>query len=54
MNVATHILYHGQWNRSGRRGDCRTNVCCMVAEKPADVISEVLNSEIPNFHALHR
>jgi len=36
------IVIHGQWNRSGRLGDCRTNVCCIVPEKPADVMSEVL------------
>jgi len=41
---------HGRHNRSGRPGDRRTNVCSLVAEKPADVISEVLNSKFsPRF-----
>jgi len=30
---------HGWWNRSSRPGNHRTNVCCMVPEKPADAIS---------------
>lgn len=44
------IVIQGQWNRSGRLGDCRTNVCCIVPEKPADVMSEVLRPKIsPRF-----
>jgi len=35
--------YHGWQNRSGRPGNCRTNVCSVVPEKPADAISDVLN-----------
>jgi len=27
-----------QWNRSGRPGDCKTTVCCLKPEKPADAI----------------
>ena len=34
---------HEQRNRSGRPGNRPTNVFCMVAEKLADAISEVLN-----------
>jgi len=37
-------LLHGRRNRSGRPGECQTNVCSMVPEKLADVISEVLQN----------
>ena len=42
----TICITNGQWNRSGRPDDCRTNVCSLVPEKAADAISEVLNSKI--------
>ena len=48
--IAMPTSNHGQWNRSGRPGDRRTNVCSMVPESLADAISEVLNS---NFSMLH-
>ena len=35
----------GWQNRFGRPSDRQTNVCCMVLERPADVISEVINPE---------
>jgi len=38
MNIVTHII---------QIYDCKTNVYCMVPEKPADVISEVVN--FPSF-----
>jgi len=50
MNIATHII-QGRWNRCGKPGNRRTNVCCVVPEKLADAISEVLNSENFLFHA---
>ena len=34
---------HGWQNRFGRTGDRQTNIWCMVPEKPADAISEVLH-----------
>jgi len=34
--------YHGWQNRFGRPSNCRTNVCSVVPEKPADAISDVL------------
>ena len=34
---------HGWRNRSGRPGNCRTSVGCIVPKMPTDVISEVLN-----------
>ena len=40
----------GQWNRCTSFEDCQTNACCMGPEKPADVISKVLNSK--NFRRL--
>jgi len=39
------IIIQELQNRSSSPGNRRTNVCCMVPEKPADVISEVLKSE---------
>ena len=36
-------MIHGQWNRSGRPGNRRTNVCYKVPKMPTDAISEVLN-----------
>jgi len=39
------LLLHQVWqNRSDRPSDC-----CIVPEKPPDVILEVLNSKIPKF-----
>ena len=39
------LLLHQAWqNRSGRTSDP-----CVVPEKPADMILEVLNSKIPRF-----
>jgi len=40
MNITTYII-QGQWNRFSRW----TNVCYMMPEKPADMISGVLYSE---------
>jgi len=48
MNIAMHIVQEQQ-NRSGSSGNRQTNVCCMVAEKPADAISVVVKSK----HFLH-
>ena len=31
---------------TGKPDGCQTNFCCMVPEKPADAISEVLNAKI--------
>jgi len=37
--ICYNIFHNGRWNRSGGPGDCRTNVCCIVPKKPADMIS---------------
>jgi len=45
MYMCCVCVGHGWWNRSGRSGNCRTNVCSMVPERLADTISEVINSK---------
>jgi len=37
-------IFAGVAEEAGRPGDYLTNVCCMEPGKPADAISEVLNS----------
>ena len=45
MNITSHII-QGKQNRSDRPGDCKTDVCCIMPEKPADAISEILSSSL--------
>jgi len=38
-------IIQGQWNGSGRPGDRKTTACCLMPEKLADAISEILSFE---------